>query len=152
MVHRLPGSRGCIPAFPNLSRTDFTRRAEHRFGPVDKSVEKNSQENSAHKLMSGKRRGAEAVEKFTEAQQLRQVGGELEEKSHSGTFECLRAERLEAEANELLKPAGEIVRGAAAKQWTLTLPQVRLTKTGTSSRRFDIPTPSLCAQAETGWN
>jgi hypothetical protein len=66
--------------------------------------------------MNKKRRGAEAARKFTEAQQERQIGKELEQKGEHGsydhgTFHYRQAERLEGEAKELLKPAGEIVRG-----------------------------------------
>ena len=66
--------------------------------------------------MNKKRRGAEADRKFTEAQQERQIAKELEEKGEHGpydhgTFHYRQAERLEGEAKELLKPAGEIVRG-----------------------------------------
>jgi hypothetical protein len=57
-------------------------------------------------------RGAEAVKKFTEAQELRQIGRELEKKGHPGTFEYMQADRTEKEAEQLLKPAGEIVRGS----------------------------------------
>ena len=62
-------------------------------------------------LMGRKRRAAEATRKFIEARQHREIGKELEELGHSGTFENVRAESLESEAHQLLKPAGEIVRG-----------------------------------------
>jgi len=66
--------------------------------------------------MNKKRRGAEAARKVTEAQQERQIAKELEEKGEHGpydhgTFHNWQAGRLEGEATELLKPAGEIVRG-----------------------------------------
>jgi hypothetical protein len=66
--------------------------------------------------MSKKRSGAEAAEKFIRAKQERQIAkeqermGELGPFDH-GTFHYSQAERLEEEAKELLKPAGEIVRG-----------------------------------------
>ena len=59
-----------------------------------------------------KRRGEEAVRKFAEAQGLREIGKQLEEKGHPGTFEYQQANRIEKEAEQLLKPAGEIVRGS----------------------------------------
>jgi hypothetical protein len=66
--------------------------------------------------MNKKRRGAEAARKVTEAQQERQIAKELEEKGEHGpydhgTFHHWQAGRLEGEATELLRPAGEIVRG-----------------------------------------
>ena len=79
--------------------------------------------------MSRKRRGAEAAKKFTEAEQLREIGRELEELGHPGAFENLQAERLERQAEELLKPTGEVVKGGGealdleasglAQQWGL---------------------------------
>jgi hypothetical protein len=69
--------------------------------------------------MSSKQRSVEAARKLTEAGVQRQIGGELEAKGHSGTFENLQAERLEAEAEELLKPAGEIVRGSGGEAMEL---------------------------------
>lgn len=62
-----------------------------------------------------KRRGAEAARKFTEAQELRAIGKELDEKGHDGGFEYLQADRTEKEAEQLLKPAGKIVRGSGGE-------------------------------------
>ena len=67
--------------------------------------------------MNKKQRGTEAARKFSEAGKERQIAreqekmGELGPYDH-GTFHYHEAERLEREGQELLKPAGEIVRGS----------------------------------------
>jgi hypothetical protein len=61
--------------------------------------------------MTRKRRSAEAVQKLFDAQGLWETSKELEAIGQSAKFENRRAEALEAEAKELLKPAGEIIRG-----------------------------------------
>jgi hypothetical protein len=56
-------------------------------------------------------RGAEAVRKQTKAREQREIARDYSKMGLDAEFELSQAEDLEAEAQELLRPAGEVVRG-----------------------------------------
>lgn len=62
-------------------------------------------------MISRTPRSTEAVKKFLKARELREIGGDLSKRGADAEVEYSEAAELASQARDLLRPAGEVVRG-----------------------------------------